>query len=167
MSAFYRELRAHFPGAAFVMVIRDPRDNIRSILNRLKIPGDLQDLGPEHRGEITRAWELIVDGRWLGLRGDNYIEMLAERWNYITDSYLENEDDIRLVKYEDFVARPSDILKTVGVKYDLDWEDKLLQTITGNIDNRNFKWQENMPDEDKNRLNFLLGDFLMQLGYEV
>ena len=71
------------------------------------------------------------------------------------------------VKYEDFVARPSDILKTIGVKYNLDWEDKLLQTITGNIDNRNFKWQENMPAEDRKKLNILLGDFLLQLGYEV
>jgi hypothetical protein len=76
------------------------------------------------------------------------------------DQYLE-------VKYEDFVARPSDILKTVGERYNLDWDEKLLQTLTADIDNRNFKWQENLPDEDKNRFNFLLGDFLMQLDYEV
>ena len=100
------------------------------------------------------------------------VEACALQWKMVVKHVMQSAkslpgDQYVEVKYEDFVARPSDILKTVGVKYNLDWEDKLLQTIAGNIDNRNFKWQENMPDEDKNRLNFLLGDLLMQLGYEV
>jgi hypothetical protein len=100
------------------------------------------------------------------------IEACALQWKMVVEHAIQSAkglpgDQYVAVKYEDFVTRPSDILKTVGVKYNLKWEDKLLQTITGNIDNRNFKWQENMPNEDKNKINFLLGDFLMQLGYEV
>ena len=37
----YEALLNYFPKAKFVFVIRDPRDNIRSILNRLKISGNL------------------------------------------------------------------------------------------------------------------------------
>ncbi len=84
------------------MVIRDPRDNIRSILNRLKISGSLADIPAGERARLSRAWELIIDGRWLGLDGGNYIEMLAQRWNYIADLYLANPDGMILVKYEDF-----------------------------------------------------------------
>jgi len=35
------------------------------------------------------------------------------------------------------------------------------------MDNRNFKWQMEMQDVDKNTLDLLLGDFLKQLGYKV
>ncbi|NEP45581.1 MAG: hypothetical protein F6K35_42755, partial [Okeania sp. SIO2H7] len=39
-----RELAEYFPNSDFVFVIRDPRDNIRSILNRLQLPGNLTKL---------------------------------------------------------------------------------------------------------------------------
>jgi len=88
LSVFYPELVAYFPDARFVMVIRDPRDNIRSILNRLRIPGTVDELTDKHRSEFSRAWDLTVDGTWLGLDGATYIERLAQRWNYIADAYL-------------------------------------------------------------------------------
>ncbi|UCH83938.1 MAG: sulfotransferase [Candidatus Latescibacterota bacterium] len=103
LSVFFPELVAYFPDARFVMVIRDPRDNIRSILNRLKIPGTTEELTDSHRSEITRAWDLIVDGSWLGLAGANFMEMLAQRWNYIADSYRENPDQMNLLRYESFL----------------------------------------------------------------
>src|SRR5690606_37975827 len=37
---FYDELRREFPEATFVLIVRDPHENVRSILNRLEIPGD-------------------------------------------------------------------------------------------------------------------------------
>lgn len=40
----YSQIASVFPAAQFVFVIRDPRDNIRSVLNRLQIPGDLKNL---------------------------------------------------------------------------------------------------------------------------
>jgi hypothetical protein len=71
------------------------------------------------------------------------------------------------VKYEEFVARPAELFKQVGKTCDLVWQNDWLQKITAGIDNRNFKWQTEMPPVDKNRLNVLLGDFLKQLGYTL
>jgi hypothetical protein len=71
------------------------------------------------------------------------------------------------VKYEELVARPVEIFEQVGKKCGLIWQNDLLQTITAGMDNRNFKWQTEMQDADKNRLNVLLGDFLKQLGYDL
>ncbi|MEJ2720910.1 MAG: sulfotransferase, partial [bacterium] len=103
LSVFFPELVAYFPDARFVMVIRDPRDNIRSMLNRLGVPGTAEKLTEEFKSGITRAWELIIDGGWLGLDGANYIEMLAQRWNYIADSYLAQKDQMTLLQYEVFL----------------------------------------------------------------
>ncbi|RME38856.1 MAG: hypothetical protein D6788_06610, partial [Planctomycetota bacterium] len=39
LTFFHDDLRRLFPSARFVFIVRDPRDNIRSILNRLRLPG--------------------------------------------------------------------------------------------------------------------------------
>jgi len=110
LTPFYRELASFFPESTFVIVVRDPRDNIRSILNRLNIPGNLDAIPVEARPQITRAWQLILNGEWLGLPGEHYIDKLAHRWNFTTDIYLANADEIILSRFEDFIAdKPGEI----------------------------------------------------------
>lgn len=101
---FFDELRDYFPAAKFVMIIRDPRDNIRSVLNRMAVPGDLGDLSPETIRNIHGGWRWHFDEPWLlGLTGKNYIELSANRWNLAADVYREHCDDMLLVRYEDFM----------------------------------------------------------------
>ncbi len=112
LTVFYQELTQHFPQSRFAFVLRDPRDNIRSILNRLRIPGHLPCLNRVHQVEINPAWELVINGRWLGLKGENYIEMLAERWNLMVDIYLENASQMIPVRYEHFLKdKPGEIAR--------------------------------------------------------
>ena len=40
LSIFYDELKIEYPNSKFVMVIRNPFDNIRSILDRLNVEGN-------------------------------------------------------------------------------------------------------------------------------
>ena len=119
LTLFYPELLASFPEAKFVFVLRDPRDNIRSILNRLKIPGDLLQLNPENYQKVTPAWDLIIDNRWLGLEGENYIEMLAARWNFMADVFLNNREQIVLVRYEAFLKDKLGELTRLAEKLEL------------------------------------------------
>jgi len=101
---FYDELRDCFPDAKFVMIIRDPRDNIRSVLNRMEVPGDLADLSPEMVRDIHGGWRWHFEEPWLlGLTGANYIELSANRWNLATDVYRSHSDQMLLVRYEDFM----------------------------------------------------------------
>lgn len=110
LTPFYRQLADFFPESKFVIVVRDPRDNVRSILNRLGIHGNLDSVPAEARPKITRAWQLILDGEWLGIPGTHYIDKLAHRWNFTTDIYLANADEIILSRYEDFLAdKPGEI----------------------------------------------------------
>ncbi len=105
LTFFYPELRHRFPGARFAFVLRDPRDNVASILDRLGIAGDLEALRAEDRAGVDPGSELVLDGRWLGIdAGDHYIDRLAARWNASADIYLSLRADLVLVRYEDFLA---------------------------------------------------------------
>ncbi|MGV2829974.1 sulfotransferase family protein [Myxosarcina sp. GI1(2024)] len=95
LTFFYQDLRECFPQAKFIFVIRDPRDNIRSFLNRRNIPGHLKHIPFEKRGFV---------GQIPPIPGKNYIEQLSNRWNLAADTYLANRSQFTLIRYEDFIA---------------------------------------------------------------
>ncbi|MFW5947284.1 MAG: sulfotransferase family protein [Gemmatimonadota bacterium] len=104
LTFLYPHLAQRFPGARFVMVMRDPRDTIRSILNRLELPGDLDDLGPEHYRRMRPLWEAIIKSPWLDVGAGSYVERLAGRWALAARVYLEHTEEMTLVRFEDFLA---------------------------------------------------------------
>jgi Sulfotransferase family len=105
LTLFYGALRRRFPESRFVFVVRDPRQNIRSILDRLGIAGSLETLDLDSLAVLARspAWRLVLDPAWLGHPGDHYIEGLAHRWCHMADVCLANRDHLILVRYEDFI----------------------------------------------------------------
>jgi hypothetical protein len=99
-------LRRAFPEAGFVLVVRDPRENIRSILNRLGLPGDAAHLTPQHIesvGAVWSTWRTVIYNGWLGIPQEHYIESLAGRWNVAADVHLQNHGLVELARYEDFI----------------------------------------------------------------
>ncbi len=134
-----------FPRSKFVFVIRDARDNIRSILNRLSVPGNLARLDPSIIENVNDRWKFALTGTLLRLRGDHYIEILFRRRNLAADVYLENRDRMTLIRYEDFskdkigeitrlagqvgLKPKNDISKKVDIQYQppgnhtLSWQD--------------------------------------------
>src|SRR5690242_6678198 len=69
----------HFGSSRAVMVIRDPWQNIRSILERVDVRGDQQNVVPGKR-RINRTWQSALAGSDLGLPPQHYIDVLAKRW---------------------------------------------------------------------------------------
>jgi hypothetical protein len=116
----YPELKTFFPKAKFVFIVRDPRANIRSILNRLNIPGQLAAIDRKDFPEITPTWALALDNAWLNLPSDHYIHDLARRWSYIAQVYLQNPEDFVLVRYEDFCRDKLAQLKTLALALNLE-----------------------------------------------
>jgi hypothetical protein len=110
LTFFYHELKEAFPDARYLMIVRDPRQNIRSILNRLNLPGNLESLDDETIASIPRIWRVDIEGRWLGLLGTNYVEILAARWNLAADVYLKHRREMLLVRYEDFDAAKAAVI---------------------------------------------------------
>ena len=170
LTIFYDELITHFPQSKFVFIVRDPRDNIRSQLNLMGIPGDFAQLSSKHLKNLPRGWDIIIDGRWLGLKGENYIEILAARWNFMVDVYLNNMDQIILVRYEDFVKdKAGEIARLVRVlgltqvnnivaKVDIQFQPK------GNrdINKTTFFGRDNLA-----RIERICGDRMKQLHYSL
>ena len=151
-------LREIFPDAIFIHIIRDGRAVGYSIMrSRL-----------EHSGAY---WSVKPPG-WRDLMKLPLVDACALQWKMTVQAILQSAKNLPrkqylAIKYEDLVARPVEIFKQVAEKCNLVWQEDLLQTITAGMDNRNFKWQTEMKDTGKNRLNVLLCDFLKQLGYEV
>jgi len=103
LTFLFEELRNYFPEAEFVFIIRDPRANIRSILDRLNISGNQNKLTDEQWAKVPPAWRQVLDGKWLNLSGENYIEILAARWNFCADLYLKQCEIFKICKYEVFL----------------------------------------------------------------
>ena len=136
---FCDELLKHFPEAKFVFINRDPRDQIRSILNRLEIPGNLRELELNYREKLPKLpkgsdWPQIIEGLLPPISGNNYIERLAHRWNLAVDIYQANRDCLIYIRYEDFLLNKVDFIKELAKKIQLE--------PTHNISNRvDFQYQ--------------------------
>ena len=120
LSFYTEELIKSFPNAKFIWIVRDPYQNIRSILNRLKIPGNLQKINFNHFVELekTPAWKLNLQSRMFGYNSFNYIEAMAFRWNHAINIYKQNKDRIILVKYEDFILDKKKYIEDLSVALD-------------------------------------------------
>jgi hypothetical protein len=151
-------LKAVFPDAIFIHILRDGRAAAYSILR-------------SRLGHDGAYWSVKPPG-WQTLLKLPLVDACARQWEMTVKSILQSAQSLppeqyMEVRYEELVARPMDIFEQVGDKCGLKWQSGFLQTITAGMDNRNFKWQTEMQDGDQNTLNELLGDFLRQLGYDL
>ncbi len=123
LTFLYEDIIKYFPNSKFVFIVRDPRDNIRSILNRVKINGDLTRIDdPDSQKKLAQApkdWERVIDSRWMGIQGENYIEWMAHRWNYAIDIYNKHKDNMLLIRYEDFVKDKEGEIEKLARQLDL------------------------------------------------
>ncbi|MEI7035756.1 hypothetical protein [Fulvimonas yonginensis] len=129
-SFIYPELEHRFPDSPRLFIVRDPRQNIRSILNRLRIDGRLEALGPQQERALdhARGWQAILAGDGLGISHGSHIARLAQRWNLAIERYWERRSSIRLVRYEDFLADKSgciaDLAEDLGLQVVRDIHDE-------------------------------------------
>jgi hypothetical protein len=101
LTFLYRELAEIFPESQFVFIIRHPADNIRSILDRLEVPGYLESA--ELQIKTRNTWKDVFYGTFLGSPEQHYIARLAKRWVLAAEIYLKNRDKMLLIRYEDFL----------------------------------------------------------------
>lgn len=168
----YSKLNKRFPQAKFVMVVRDPRDNIRSILDRLKLPGNQSILSlSEHIGAFYSkdGWKTVFDSSWMKLDGKNYIDKLAARWNKAVEVYFQNKEKIELIKYEDFMQNKEKAIENLGASLGL----VKVNNIGGKIDEqfqprgyrRDMEWSEFYSEENLEFIETRCMDAMEKLGY--
>lgn len=125
------QLVTNFPDSHFIYVVRNPFDNIRSILNRLKISGTTTKL--TDFSSLNKTWKSILTGDDLGIESSNPIEVLAHRWNRSNSSYLNNKGRYILIKYESFNADKSGCLKRIALSTNLHFSNDITHLTEKNF----------------------------------
>jgi len=167
LTFLYPKIKAVFPQATFVMIIRDPRDNTRSILNRLNLPGNLEQLPPEVI--IPSNWEVVLNSKWIGARGNNYIEMLADRWNRSVDVYLNYSKEMFLIRYENFLKDKKKAIEELANRLELPGTNDISDKVDIQYQprgNRGISWEEFFGPENLRRIEWICGSRMTQFGYQ-
>jgi len=151
-------LDAVFPDAVFVHIVRDGRAVAYSIArSRAKEAG-------EYWGTRPPGWRKLL--------GMPVLEASALQWKLITEHALRSAQALPPeryveIRYEEFTARPAETLDAIAAKCGLAWDQDRLRALVADIESRNYKWRENLSPDEVARLNELIGDLLLRLGYEL
>jgi hypothetical protein len=130
LSFLIGEVREVFADAGLVFVVRDPRQTVRSLADRLELTSE--DLGRESvlREDWTENWKLIVGGVAPAVKGATVVERLARRWKLAYMHYSTYSDEVHLIRYEDFKkdkqATIHQLVETLG--------EKVRSDISGKVD---------------------------------
>lgn len=128
LTFLYEQCLASFPSSPYIFIIRHPADNIRSILDRLKIPGN-KDYIDFNDYAMNETWSYVMNGQLLAINHDHYIARLAMRWVIAAEVYLQNKENMKLVRYEDFMGNKYETIQRLaeglGVKERTDIESLL------------------------------------------
>lgn len=119
-----------FPKATYVFIVRDPRANIRSTLNRLKIPGTAGSIDPADYPEISPIWRSILYNEWVEeTQNPSHIYRSARRWRLAAEAYLRHRERLHLIRYEDFNQNKTDAIydlaRRIGKEITHDISDKV------------------------------------------
>jgi len=152
LSFIFDQVKEVFPLGRFVWVIRRPEETIRSVLNRIGLPGNLSEIDLSNHG-LHRAWRVALNGRIQRSSFRHYVDLLCEQWNHAADTYLAHSNEIRLIKYEDFMMdkvgaieqlaqslglpKMTDIARKVDIQYQPKGKDQ-------RVDPRVFFGEENL-----------------------
>lgn len=104
------------PGARFAFVVRDPRDNVRSILDHLGIPGDVEPGGVD-AAALSPAWRTVVTGCAPPAPPLDVVSGLAHRWVEAVRQLRglrEAGHRVEVVRYEDFCAAKEDTIAALA-----------------------------------------------------
>jgi hypothetical protein len=170
LTFIYQTLAESFRDAKYVFVYRDPRDNIRSILNRVKATGCQQRLTDEQERNMTIGWRRVFDGEPVGRRGKDYIETLAIRWDCAARILLANEGPFVPVRFEDFLRDKIGIISKLA--HDLNLTPK--HDIAGKVDypfqppgDRSVSWIDFFGERNLRRIESICTGSMERLNYSV
>jgi len=159
-------LMAHFARSRAVTVVRNPWNNIRSLLERLDLRGDADRVIPGSR-HINRTWQSILAGADLGLPPGHYIDILATRW--LRAAEIPGRLDARniVIRYEDFAPEKQASIEALAKALDL----PVVADISAKLEHA-FQPRGRGTDpraffgKNYERIGAICGPRALQLGYE-
>jgi len=170
LTFFYDKLKSIYPSSVkFIFIVRDPRDNIRSLLNRIKVPGNLDTI-ERYTQHFTNHEKVLFDKKIINYSSDHYIEQLAERWVTAVNIFLNAPEKFVLVKYEDFnkdkVNYINQLSKKMGyqIKNDISSKVNIQYQPKGN---QNISWKDFFGIKNLKKIQDTCGLQMKKLGYTI
>lgn len=117
---FLNQLENIFLSGKFIHIVRNPFDNIKSILNRL-------DISPEQAEKISKLssnidpyaplWDLIM----FNSEGRNLFEMLIDKWVFTSmQTRCLKKVSPNVIKYEDFISNKLKFINDLCITLNLE-----------------------------------------------
>lgn len=151
----------------FIHIIRDGRDVAYSLLN--------VDFWQGWRGPQNWRWGKLPEPyrkEW-EQSGRSYSVLAGIQWKMILDEYEESKKEIEderihRLRYEDLVKSPYESLSQISDFAGLSWGQTFEQRVNKyDLQSANGRWRENLPKNEKQRLEGCLEGHLQKYGYEV
>ncbi len=156
-----------FPGARYLFIVRDPRENIRSMLNRMEIPGHLKKLDDSYLTTPVRRY-LMDPCTWGGEAADNYVGAFAHKWNLSVDNYLRFRDRIILARYEDFLVDKYTSIREIAQKLNITPKFDISEKLDIQFQprgNRNITPIDFFGEENLQQIETICSARMQQFGY--
>lgn len=168
LTLLFPQLERRFGRARFAFVVRDPRDNLRSLLDTLRLPGDLPRLEPEHLRRLNPGWRLVLDGPRLGIPAGHYVELLAHRWSAFVDVYLAQRDRMAACRYEDFLRNKQGEVRRLAEALELPERCDIAAEVDVQYQGRgdsSVAWEDFFGRAHLARIEEICADRMRALGY--
>lgn len=170
LTLLFERLDRVFPSARFIFVVRDPRDNIRSILDRLSMPGHLRD-NPDLDRLQPPVWKRFFE---LGCPDPetypHYIERLAWRWNSMADVYLDRPEAMICISYEAFVRDKAGLIHDLAARTGVTCPVERLRDLDSQYQprgkSRDRSWQDFFGPENLARIESICRERMLALNYK-
>jgi len=161
---YANEIFDWFPNAKFLHLVRDPRDNFAAL--KAGINTWYARLGENNKETLMSLLNRAKLGLEFGL-------LNQKRYG---------EDRYKIIKFEDLVSKPREVLSEVCFFMGIAWEDSLLlPTVLGvptggnNFEGKEFykiskynvgRWRERISKEEGKIIEYYLGDIMEKYGYK-
>ncbi len=151
-----------FPDAQFIHIIRDGRAVVRSMVRVMEKQG---------KQDRTLADFARPPGWQEYYQADPY-EAHARQWAGIEDIVQADlaglpEDRVYRAKYEDFIVRTREIMRSMCKRFGLRDDDKAVARFPEHLENRNSKWPTECTPEQIETMRPWVTPLLLKYGYET
>lgn len=118
--------------------------------------------------ERLPGWRQMLDSSFLGVQSQHYVARLAERWCVAARQYLNNEDSMILVRYEDFNASKQSTIEGLVRALGLSVANDIGSSVDRQFQprgNRSVTWQEFFGEHNLRMVNEICAPLLPRFGY--
>lgn len=150
-------LKAIFPNARFIHLIRDGRGVCLSVLKR------------REGADGPNMWWDARPPNWRELEALDPITSIAHQWlevvTHVRNVGAQLGSDYLEITYEHLIETPSDTLRIVGEFCALDCPAPQQAPLISSLKDQNSKWREAFSKDEVQRLNHVMAPLLQQYGY--